>query len=103
MAHDNIEKMLVLSTAHVTKETAEWLDKIDWLNEGPAGNTYGTYGWFTYAHDDNTCEPSAPHAPEGEYPADLWAVFQKARELGASYVLLDCDATEIDGLPEYDW
>lgn len=98
-----IERILVISTGHVSEDTADWLDSIDWFSEGPSGNKYGEYGWFMYAHDDPACIPSPPHAPAGQYPTDLWAVFEKARELGAFYVLLDCDAIKINGLKTWEW
>ena len=60
-------------------------------NVGPCGGPTA-YGWFMYAHDDNTCEPSPEHAPEGEYPADLWACMKKANEMGADYIMFDCDS-----------
>lgn len=90
-----LRAMLDLSTTCLSPETREWLDGLDWNKEGPSGGK-GPYGWFLYAHDDNLCLPSAPHAPDGEFPSDLWACFCRARELGADYVQFDCDAVSDD-------
>jgi hypothetical protein len=97
-----LRAFLDLSTGHLTQQTREWLDNLDWKTEGPAGGA-GPHGWFIYAHDDNSCQPSAPHAPSGEFPPDLWACIEKAKELGADYVLFDCDAEpNPDLLPVYE-
>ena len=99
-----IRKMLALSTGHLTKETRDWLAAGDLTGLAGAqdGTPYGAvggYGWFVYAHDDNTSFPSATHAPDGEYPADLWTCFVKARELGCDYIMFDCDWGELEDLP----
>ena len=86
-----LRAFLDLSTGCLCKQTREWLEKMDWQNEGPCGGPTA-YGWFMYAHDDNTCEPSPEHAPQGEYPADLWACMKKANEMGADYIMFDCDS-----------
>lgn len=51
------------------------------------------YGWFAYASDD----------PDERVPSDLAAIMKFARSLGAEYVSFDCDASEIDCLPVFDW
>jgi len=96
-----LRTFLTIGTGHLTKETADWLNGLDFKKEGPAGGATA-YGWFFYAHDDNVCQ-GAPHAPEGEFPPDLWGIFKKTRELGAQYVMLDCDAAPLDDLPTYEW
>lgn len=96
-----LRAFLDLSTGHLTHRTRRWLDGLDWVNEGPFGAST-SYGWFIYAHDDDVCQPSAPHAPPGRFPADLWACMCRANELGADYLLFDCDAMEVEGLPVYD-
>ena len=47
------------------------------------------YGWFIYASE----EPAPP------IPDDLIDVFHHARRHGCEYVLFDCDAPFIDGVP----
>lgn len=96
-----LRAFLDLSTAHLSPETGQWLIDLDWATRGPCGGQT-QFGWIMYAHDENTDWPSAPHAPEGEYPADLWAIFQYARKVGADYVLFDADAPTLDELPSYN-
>lgn len=97
-----IEKMAVVGTIHLSLQTREWLEALNWQSEGPAGGPI-TYGWMVYAHDDNECSVGhAEHAPAGEYPADLWAVFKMAHEKRVSYIKFDQDEFAIDGLTEYD-
>lgn len=98
-----IHRTAFISTAHLSIQTRNWLEALDWDKEGPAGGPI-TYGWFSYCHDDNICSPSAAHAPAGEYPADLWACyeFMRAQSDPIHYVRFDSDANTVDGLPEYD-
>lgn len=102
-----VHKYLDLSTAHLTPATRAWLDALDWETEGPSGGPH-PYGWNLYAHDDNTVSnaagktPMPAGTPEGQYPADLWACFEKARELGCTRVHFDTDGEPSDALPCYD-
>lgn len=102
----DVRTYLDLSTAHLKPATRAWLNAIDWANEGPSGGAHA-WGWNIYAHDDNTCDdvgktPRPEGTPPGEYPPDLWACFEKARELGCTRVHFDCDASLSDELPCYD-
>lgn len=89
-----IRPFLTISTAHITHDTATMLDITPEREWPVAGGRYGSVGYFLYAHDDNGDET---------IPDDLWAVYEFARESGANYVLLDCDANEVAGLPTYIW
>ena len=62
-----------------------------------AGGCYADYGWFLYAHDENS-EEGSQHIPD-----DLFAVMTWARAYGFHYVLLDRDGDQIDGLECFDW
>lgn len=86
-------KVLVLSTAHATAETAKMLDSTPVALWPVVGGPYGTYGWFMYVHEDN----------DGLIPDDLFGVMQYARANGCDNILFDCDALEVDGLPTYEW
>lgn len=102
----DVRSYLDLSTAHLKPATRAWLDAIDWANEGPSGGAHA-WGWNIYAHDVNDIgaglkTPLPAGTPEGEYPADLWACFEKARELGCTRLHFDCDAEASDELPCYD-
>jgi hypothetical protein len=92
-----IRKMLVLSTGHISKATADYLTKTPAQDWPFCGGTYGPYGWFFYAHDEN--------AGEGDQaiPDDLWACMVFARAQGCPNLLLDEAGDHTDELPSYDW
>lgn len=87
-------RLIVVSTAHVSKATA------DTLNNSPAsqwpclGGPYGDYGWFFFCHEEN----------DGTIPAELFDVMVWARKNHRTdNILLDCDADPVEGLPVFDW
>ena len=93
-----IRSFLDASSDHLSADTWTWLDaqlaedRLRDPTSTPAVTIAGgrtRYGWFVYAPED---------AAEG-LPADLTAVLVRARAEGAEYVLFDCDAALIDGLP----
>lgn len=85
-----IQQMLVLSTAHVTEETATMLDRAEanFVRYGKA-----EYGWFIPILDD----------PQPDMPADLQACVAYAKTHGCTWIMFDCDALTVDDLPTYDW
>lgn len=102
---DALRKFLDASTAHVSEESAKWLDEQGRLaaavntddDEHPAIHVGRLVtGWFFYADPEDA--PSADPVP-----ADVVALMREARKRGCHYVLLDRDAPEIDGLPVYEW
>lgn len=105
MSHVEIEKMLVLSTGHITEETAKRLNEeaeelppfcnIEW---GPAFAR--EEGWLFYV--PKMAENGEPDDPEGT-PDDLARVFMFAREHGCDWVMLDCDGPQVELLPHHEW
>lgn len=100
-----IEKMLVLSTGHLTKVTAALLN--DAAEEDPPFCTleWGPAfardeGWLFYVPP--ITENGEPDDPEGA-PEDLTRVFMLAREHGCMWVMLDCDGPQVEGLPYQTW
>jgi hypothetical protein len=87
-----VRKLLCLSTAHVSKETADILDSSTPKN-WPVFGFGGEYGWVIYAHDEQDLE----------IPPDLWALCEYARSFDCDYIMLDCDASVIESLPTYEW
>lgn len=85
-----VERMLVLSTAHLTEDTCN-----RWLSE-EAGPAYpkGEFGWFVYAHWSETVQPM---------PAELAACLAYAVAKGCEWVMFDCDASSVEGLQLFDW
>lgn len=93
-----IRKLLVLSTSHVTKATADLLNSTDAVTSWPwCGGPYGEYGWMFYCAEENNGEGDR-HIPD-----DLFAVMQFARANGCDNVLLDRDSEPVDGLPTWEW
>ncbi|MCL8382077.1 DUF5983 family protein [Xanthobacter aminoxidans] len=87
-----LRTFLDLSTEHMKPETAHNLDVTPIAEWSVAGGRTG-HGYFIYAHDED----------DGSIPPDLWAVMCFARERGAEYILFDCDAATVEGLPTFDW
>lgn len=84
-----IETLLVLSTAHIKPETCNvWLQTAPFATFGKA-----EYGWFVYVPDDEL----------SDLPDDLRPCFALARSLDCDWVMFDCDAELIQGLPTYRW
>jgi hypothetical protein len=90
-------RFVVISTAHVAETTAKRLDNTP-AKEWPClGGPYGEYGWFLYAHDENS------GVGKDAIPAELFDVMTWARTQGCDYILFDCDADQIDRLPAFNW
>jgi hypothetical protein len=96
-----IRKMQVISTKHISKETADWLESIDFRVEGPSGGP-NSYGWVLYAHEE-PISLGRPGEPNGELPADLFACMTAARRNGCDFIKLDSDGPHVDGLESWDW
>ena len=86
--------ILVVSTGHLTKETAEYLNDTPSAKWPFCGGPYADFGWFLYAHDENS---------DGSIPPDLYAVMQFAKANGCTNVLFDRDADQVEGLPFHEW
>ena len=75
------------STAHLSPDARAYVGS----DKGISSAT--PYGWFVYASEE----------PDDHVPSDLAAIMAYARARGAEYVNFDCDASEIDELPTFDW
>lgn len=89
------EKALTISTGHITKDTADWLQNIV---EGKIKSTVivyekKPYGWFV----------STSSAYEGNIPADLTYLIGLALGSGHDWLQLDRDAKNLQGLTRYNW
>ncbi len=82
---------LEVSTAHLTHETAKWLD-------GGGAHIIGIvpyekYGWWVYVGgnlNENT-------------PPDLIRLINHAADCGCDWILFDCDAHIVSQFPTFDW
>lgn len=97
MSPREVRRFLVLSTCHVSERTAKRLDDTPTAEWPCLGGPYGEYGWFLYAHDENS------GVGKDRIPDDLFAVMVWVRRQGCDYLLLDCDGDEIEDLPRHDW
>lgn len=97
-----IAPMLFLSTAHLKKETAELMDRIDAGSCHPAEHPLNhvcfdavEYGYLIWANPD---EESIQH-----YPEEIAAAVRLAKANGCRYIKYDCDVEAIKELMTYDW
>ncbi|MDE8652149.1 hypothetical protein [Novosphingobium album (ex Liu et al. 2023)] len=88
----------VLSTAHLTFQTADCLDKwASWPpSDRPIDIAASVYGWFVPTRD--LLEERRANLPE-----DLLGLIAFGRARGFQFVLLDCDADCAEDLPVHDW
>lgn len=90
-----ISKMLTISTAHITKETADLLNvemKEDnmWLCVYNKEN----YGWFIHVPDD---------LEDLNVPDELMKCLLFAKDIGCDWLCLDCDGEVLPYLHQYNW
>ncbi|MBJ6361546.1 hypothetical protein ACFOQM_09630 [Paenibacillus sp. GCM10012307] len=95
-----IQKMLVISTAHIEKETAEWLS--DTAIDGGELVVYekGEYGFHIHVDPD---EQSEQDVKEKSIPEELLPIISLARQLGCDWIVLDADAYIIEELEVFEW
>ena len=96
-----INRELVLSTAHIPEIMAKLFDRWDHgsVPGAPCNFSYDSYdyGWRIYV-------PKAIDAGDDtEYPLGLRRLVALARRLRCKWLVLDCDGNKHDHLPIYDW
>jgi hypothetical protein len=93
-----IGRYLVLGTVHVSMKTAELLDA--WALLEPASRPLCVasthYGWFIPTREIEGPDRLA-------IPDELLAAMALGRVQGCDYLLFDCDACAINGLPSFPW
>lgn len=90
-----ISKMLTISTAHITMETARELN-IESNTNNMQLSVYkkSDYGWFIYVNDD---------LDNRTIPDDLLKCLEFAKDLGCEWLCLDCDGEVLEYLYTYEW
>jgi hypothetical protein len=88
-----VYRTLVLSTGHVTKETADRLNGPD-DNDKPNGymGDWLCYGWIIWSD-----------AERQEIPDDLWRCMKFAQSIDCEYIRFDCDGDTVEFLPTWEW
>lgn len=93
------QSMLSLSTAHVSLQTAEWLDNRSDIEHYAEDSVVvfpkSEYGFFVAVHDD---EDNLQNIPE-----DLLELLTFAKKEGFDWIMLDRDYDIVHGLPVFDW
>ena len=91
----DISKMLTVSTAHISKETAEMLDKDTDTLDIVVYNKK-EYGWFIYIpfyYDNNKLY----------IPKDLHNLLIFAKDSSCDWLCLDRDGEILENLETYEW
>lgn len=87
-----IYKMMVMSTGHISKETAKLLDQ---ESAGVTVYQKDGYGWFIVVTD---WQENEKYIPE-----DLKRCLSFAQTNGCDWLCLDSDGQEYSDLPIYNW
>ena len=88
-----VRQFLDVGTVHLSRADRAFLDRSAEL-AAPGGIVAmkSPDGWFVYVHDDRAVV---------EMSDALWAIFEKAHELGCDYVLFDADGPEHPDLERF--
>lgn len=90
----DIEKVVVLSTAHVSEDTATKLDnnrlKITVINM--------KYGWFIPVDEYNLTQ-----SKNDGFPTELHNLMHMAKDMDCQWLHLDSAGNTVSWLPTYDW
>lgn len=101
-----IGKLLTISTAHISRETADLLDlavKDDTELSLPVVFMKGEYGYVVHISEELTGDREADRKLYSDTPDDLYACQKLALENGCDWLVLDCDGNYADELPVYSW
>ncbi len=96
-----IEKMIVISTGHLTEKVAEILDEA--AMDAPP---YCELEWapaFTRDHGWLFHVPKLEDMLETDPPECLRNIFAFARAAGCDWVMLDSDGERVEGMPWHEW
>ena len=95
-----IEKMITMSTAHITIDTNNML-----IRASNPSCTYGLtvylkddYGFFVFVPDEEQFYTEGPNIPE-----DLKQCLMTAKKHDCRWLCLDADGSEVEGLVVYEW
>ena len=90
-----IDSMMTISTAHVTRETGQRLegghDHIKAINGLMCD--WSIYGWVYWTDAE----------PDDSIPDELAALSEYAKARGCKYIKFDCDGPTLSQFPIFDW
>lgn len=92
-----IRPFLDLSSSHLSPDARQWLTSVALRSfdmEWP--------GWHVARHHDGWWMRVPSTEGNNPLPADLLPICDRARQMGADYILFDHDADCIDDLPVYE-
>lgn len=95
-----ISKVLTISTAHITEDTATKLRNSADINEMQL-TVYekAEYGWWIFISDDLD-----EFFNNGEnIPQELWECMRFAASCECNWLCLDCDGEELNELQKFEW
>lgn len=93
-----IERVLTVSTAHISAETDEKLCNGDMDEAGMTVYEKGDFGYWIFV------DPVAEvFWFKNEIPDDLMQCIKLAQSMDCSWLCLDCDADILPELPTYEW
>ena len=98
MRRDGIQKMLDVSTAHITREDSAVLVEWSRMDESPCCFASYEHGWWLHVWEED-CGP----IERRELSESFMAILRLCRSLDIDYLKLDCDGTEHDDLDKHDW
>lgn len=92
-----IDKILTLSTAHITEEDAKYLGKEESFSVGDFG-----FGFFMFTYIGRDIDELSEWCPK-QYSIAFKNILKHARKKNCRYICLDCDADVIEDLQVFDW
>lgn len=103
-----ITKMLTLSTAHISQDTAAKLEQESDTNAMgltvyEKSGSGASYGWFLYISPEHTAGYSKQAVQAGTLPSDLASCMALAHDMGCTVLCLDCEGPIVPYLEKFDW
>jgi hypothetical protein len=96
--------MLVVSTSHVSEETAKMINRLrstSWSSRSNDITWAPTFsrdeGWMWYVGEEN------PVVLDMGWPDEFAALFSLAMKHGCNWLMLDRDGDVVDDLPTFEW
>jgi len=98
---EEIEEVMVVSTAHLTQDERELFERQDVLCEGLIVSMRSEYAFliFVSGEDEDT---ASLDALSDKFSAGFVACISRARELGVNFVKFDVDGCQLEGASVYD-